>query len=61
MYRRAHCCRNVARRPHVRLMLKLRNQREFKQMAKRGGENGCGLMSNEGIEMLDLLEPARSK
>jgi hypothetical protein len=31
------------------------------QMAKRGGENGGGLVSKGGIEMLDLLEPARSK
>lgn len=63
MYRRAHCCSNVARRPHVRLMLKLKNQSEFTQIAKLGGVNGGGLASKGGIDMLDLLplESARSR
>jgi hypothetical protein len=40
MYRRAHCCSDVARRAHVRLITKLRNQSELTQTAWLGGEKG---------------------
>jgi len=38
MYRRAHCCSNVARKAHVRLMVKLRNHSILTQMACFCGE-----------------------
>ena len=52
-YRRAHCCSNVARRAHVRLITRLKNQSELTQTAWFGGENGGG---EEGRE-LELLDP----
>jgi hypothetical protein len=42
-YRRAHCCNNVAKSAHVRLMTKLRNHSELTQIAYLGGENGGGV------------------
>ena len=48
MYRRAHCCKDVANRAHETLMTKLKNHNEFTQMAYLGGENGGGLAEGEG-------------
>jgi hypothetical protein len=50
MYRRSHCCSDVASKAHVRLMTKLKNQSEFTQMAYLGGENGGGWATGEGID-----------
>ena len=61
MYLRAHCCSNVARRAHVRLIAKLRNQSELTQMACFDGEKvEDGLDSIEGMEMCDRLASASS-
>ena len=51
MYRRAHCCNDVANSAAVRLITKLRNQSELTQMAYLGGENGGGLGMLEGIDV----------
>ena len=47
MYRRDHCCSDVANSAHVRLITKLKNQSEFTQMAYLGGENWGGLARGE--------------
>src|SRR6266850_2803475 len=61
MYRRAHCCSNVANSAQVRPITKLRNHSELTQTAYFGGENGMdGSGSMEGIRMWDPLESARS-
>lgn len=51
MYRRAHCCNDVAKRAHVRLMTKLKDQSEFTQTAYVGGENWGGVETVEGMEV----------
>ena len=50
IYRRDHCRNNVARRPQVRPITKLKNQRELTQTAYPGGENDGG-MATEGTEV----------
>ena len=51
MYRRAHCCSDVAKRAHVMLITRLKNQSEFTQMAYIGGENGGGVATVEGKDV----------
>jgi hypothetical protein len=60
MYRRNHCCSDVANRAHVRLMTKLKNQSEFTQMACLGGENGGGMATGEGIDARVAFGSART-
>jgi hypothetical protein len=61
MYRRAHCCNNVAKRAQVRLITRLKNQSELTQTAYFGGENGMdGSDSVVGIETKDPLASACS-
>jgi hypothetical protein len=60
MYRRAHCCNNVASRAHVRLMTKLRNQSELAQTADFGGEKGGSLAGVARIDARDTFGSARS-
>ena len=55
MYRRAHCCSNVAKRAHVRLMTKLRNQSELTHTAEVGGENVDGSESEGGMTIWEPL------
>ena len=43
MYRRAHCCNDVATIAHERLITKLKNQNVFAQTAYLGGMNAGGL------------------
>jgi hypothetical protein len=59
MYRRDHCCRDVANSAHVRLMTKLKNQSEFTQMAYFGGVNGGGLTTGE-MDLCVAFESART-
>jgi hypothetical protein len=51
MYRRAHWCNDVAKRAHVRLISRLKNQSEFTQTEYLGGENGGGVATNEGMDV----------
>jgi hypothetical protein len=60
MYRRAHCCNNVASRAHVRPITKLRNHSELTQTADFGGEKGGGLAGMARIDALDRFGSARS-
>ena len=60
MYRRDHCCSDVANKAHVRLMTKLRNQSEFTQTAYLGGENGGGLAKGEGMDVRVAFGSART-
>jgi hypothetical protein len=60
MYRRAHCCNNVASRALVRLIAKLRNQSELTQTADFGGVNGGGLAGVARIDARDMFGSARS-
>jgi hypothetical protein len=61
IYRRAHFWSNVAKSAQVRLMTKLRNQRELTQTAYLGGVNGMdGSGSMEGMRMWVPFESARS-
>jgi hypothetical protein len=55
MYRRVHCCNDVAKRAHVRLITKLKNQSVFTQMAYLGGVNGGGIAITEGIDVGDTV------
>jgi len=50
----------MARRLHVRLMARLKNQSILTQMAYIGGENTSGIDSMEGTVGLDLLGSERS-
>jgi len=43
MYRRVHCCSNIASRAQERVITKLKNQSELTQMADFGGEKVKGL------------------
>src|SRR5712671_6058259 len=61
MYRRAHWCKDVARRAQVRLIDKLRNQSEFTQIAYLGGEKGGGLATEEGMRMGGTFRSTRSR
>src|SRR5580658_1784211 len=49
-YRRAHCCNDVAHKAQLKLMTKLKNQREFTKTAYLGGENEGGLATGEGVD-----------
>src|SRR6266852_5843540 len=49
-YRRAHCCNDVAHKAQLRLMTKLKNQREFTQTAYLEGENGGGVATGGGVD-----------
>jgi hypothetical protein len=51
MYRRAHCCNDVAKTAQVRLITKLKNQSEFTQMVYLGGENGGGTAGMDGMDV----------
>ena len=59
MYRRAHCWSNVAKSAHVRLMTKLRNQRELTHTAEVGGENGMNGLGSVGGMTWEPFESAR--
>src|SRR6266702_972138 len=61
IYRRTHCCNNVASKAHVRLMAKLKNQSELTQMAYIGGvKEDAGLRRVEGMETWVPLASASS-
>src|SRR6266702_5915398 len=60
MYRHAHCCSNMARRLHVRLMARLKNQSVLTQTVYVCGENASGIDGVEGTMGLDLLGSERS-
>jgi hypothetical protein len=49
MYRRARWCSNVARRPHVMMMARLKNQSELTQTVYLGGGNTGKLDEIEGM------------
>jgi len=50
IYRRDHCCSNVASIAHERLMTKLKDQSEFTQTAYLGGENAGGVATADGVD-----------
>ena len=52
MYRRAHCCSNVASRAQVKLIAKLKNHNALTQIAYNGGENAGGEDRVRGTEAL---------
>ena len=60
IYRRAHCCIDVANSAQIRLSTKLKSHSEFTQMAYVGGENGGGLAKGEGTELRVTFGSARS-
>jgi len=60
MYRRAHCCTNIASRAQERVITKLKDQSELTQMTDFGGEKVCGLDNVGGMETRVLLGSARS-
>jgi hypothetical protein len=55
-YRRAHCCNNVAKSAHVRLMMRLKNHRTLTQMADEDGLNLDGSERVEGRGRTGLFE-----
>lgn len=55
MYRRAHCCSDVAKRPHVRPVIKLKNQRELTQTTYPDGENGGGRTPLESTDVRGVV------
>ena len=57
MYRRAHCCSNVASRAQVKLIAKLKNHNALTQIADNGGENAGGA---DRVRRTDELGLARS-
>jgi len=60
IYRRAHCCNDIADRAQVRLIHKLRNHSEFTQIAYLGGENGGGSVVGMGVGSTVMLGLART-
>jgi len=55
MYRRDHCCSDVAKTAPVRLITRLNDQSEFTQIACLGGENGGGMVRVEGMDVGDTV------
>lgn len=60
MYRRVHCCNQVASSAHIRLRHKLKNQSELIKIADREGEKGGGSAGEARIDVRDTLGSARS-
>ncbi len=60
MYRRAHCCNNIASNEQERVITKLKDQSEFTQTVDLGGEKVGGLDRVEEAGTSVLLESARS-
>ena len=60
MKRCAHCCPNVAPMAPERLIAKLKNQREFTQMAYLGAENAGALARVNGVVVSDVFGFAKS-
>ena len=59
-YRRVHWCNIVANKAAVRLMARLKNHREFTQMAYLGGEKAGAATIGGGLKASYTVGLARS-
>jgi hypothetical protein len=60
IYLRPHCCINMANMALIRLLTRLKNQKELTQMEYLGGENGGGLEIGEGMGVRDAFGSTRT-